>query len=258
MDYYKNRIDDWPDINQWRAVCQTLIGVRNDINHAAMNGSPSGSENMLNNLAKIFSDIKKLIDKEASGYNGNAEIVARYSDAEKIINAIITAATAHDGQFRKGTDTPYILHPLEVGVIASQIIFDPDLICAAFLHDAAEDAHMSWDALAYEFNDHVADLVFSQTEDKSKIWKERKQHTLDALKEANEEMKILTLADKLSNIRSIDKDYAQFGDDLWQRFKVKEKKEHAWYYHGICENLRGLESYEQFKELKRLVEKVFQ
>ena len=32
----------------------------------------------------------------------------------KIHNAIIYAAKKHEGQARKGTDTPYIVHPMEV------------------------------------------------------------------------------------------------------------------------------------------------
>ena len=32
----------------------------------------------------------------------------------KIHNAIIYAAKKHEGQVRKGTDAPYIVHPMEV------------------------------------------------------------------------------------------------------------------------------------------------
>jgi len=37
-----------------------------------------------------------------------------------INKAIIFATKAHTGQFRKGTNTPYILHTLEAGIIVSQ------------------------------------------------------------------------------------------------------------------------------------------
>jgi len=54
----------------------------------------------------------------------------------KIINkAIVLATTAHAKQKRKGTNIPYIFHPLEAGVISSQIIYDEDIVCAAILHD---------------------------------------------------------------------------------------------------------------------------
>jgi len=94
-----------------------------------------------------------------------------------INKAIMFATVAHESQKRKGTDIPYILHPMEAAVIVSQIKYDPDLICSALLHDVAEDSHMSYDSIAAMFNERVADLVFFQSEDKSKSWKERKQHT---------------------------------------------------------------------------------
>ena len=38
--------------------------------------------------------------------------------------AITFATKAHEGQFRKGTKLPYIVHPLEVGVIVSRMTQD--------------------------------------------------------------------------------------------------------------------------------------
>ena len=57
-----------------------------------------------------------------------------------MINKAIQFATlAHSNQNRKGEEgIPYILHPLEAGIIVSQIKFDEDLICAAILHDVVD------------------------------------------------------------------------------------------------------------------------
>lgn len=41
-----------------------------------------------------------------------------------IDKAITFATKAHEGQFRKGTKLPYIVHPLEVGVIVSRMTQD--------------------------------------------------------------------------------------------------------------------------------------
>jgi hypothetical protein len=56
-----------------------------------------------------------------------------------IEDAIYFATTAHSGQKRKGTDIPYILHPLEAATIATRFEYDEILICAAILHDVVED-----------------------------------------------------------------------------------------------------------------------
>ena len=48
-----------------------------------------------------------------------------------IDKAITFATKAHEGQFRKGTKLPYIVHPLEVGVIVSRMTQDKEVIAAA-------------------------------------------------------------------------------------------------------------------------------
>ena len=174
-----------------------------------------------------------------------------------IHKAIILAATAHEKQKRKGADIPYILHPMEAAVIVSQIKYDEDLICAALLHDVAEDTKMSYDSITVMFGERIADHVFSQSEDKSKSWKERKQHTIDELKKSNDDdIKIICLADKLSNIRSMSRDYAVLGEKLWERFNA-DKEMQRWYYKGLAESLASLAAYPAYHEFKELVRKVF-
>ena len=56
-----------------------------------------------------------------------------------INKAIAFAVKAHEGQPRKGTEIPYIFHPLEVGMIVSRITDDEEVIAAAVLHDTVED-----------------------------------------------------------------------------------------------------------------------
>lgn len=165
------------------------------------------------------------------------------------------AILVHENQYRKGSQIPYILHPLETGIITSKIKYDTDLIGAALLHDTIEDAKITHDALTLMFNKRIADLVSAVSEDKSKGWHDRKQHTIDYLNHtANEDVKIITLADKLANIREIHKDYAEIGDALWQIFNVKDKKEHKWYYEALVSSLKR---YEAYCEFGRLVGEVF-
>ena len=56
-----------------------------------------------------------------------------------IDDAIEFATKAHEGQFRKGTRRPYIVHPIEVADIVSTMTNDEEVICAAVLHDTIED-----------------------------------------------------------------------------------------------------------------------
>lgn len=175
-----------------------------------------------------------------------------------INEAIIFATNAHAGQARKGNGTPYILHPLEAGVIVSQIKYDEELIAAAFLHDVVEDAGVPLETIAEKFGSRVAELVKIESEDKSKSWRERKQHTIEHLMaESDQDVKIVTLGDKLSNIRAMDRDYSKMGDRLWERFNEKDKNMHRWYYTSLVEALASLGEYDAFREFRELVYKVF-
>ena len=175
-----------------------------------------------------------------------------------IHKAIMFATLAHEKQKRKGTDIPYIFHPMEAALIVSQIKHDSDLICSALLHDVAEDSHISYESISAMFNKRIADLVFFQSEDKSKSWKERKQHTITELsKLQDEDVKIVCLADKLSNMRATSRDFHTLGDGLWERFNVSDKTEQGWYYKGLCDSLSSLEMYQPYQEFKELVNKVF-
>jgi len=175
-----------------------------------------------------------------------------------INKAIMFATISHSNQFRKGTNIPYILHPLEAGIIVSQIKYDENLICAAVLHDITEDVHVSYETLEKMFGKRIANLVNSQSEDKTKSWIERKTHTIEAMRdEKDEDIKIICLGDKLSNIRSLYNTYEVEKENLWQRFNVKDKISHGFYYKGLVESLSSLQDYKEYQEYKKLVYSVF-
>ena len=144
---------------------------------------------------------------------------------EDLNRAIIFATERHAGQARKGTDTPYIVHPLETMLILSNMQADLNVQIAGLLHDTVEDTNTALEEIATLFGDDVASLVGHHSEDKSKSWAERKTTAIMALKQADERIKMLVLADKLSNMRSIARDYAALGDGVWERFNAPKEKQ---------------------------------
>ena len=176
-----------------------------------------------------------------------------------INKAIQFAVTAHAGQFRKGTTTPFILHPLEVGVIVSTLTSDEEIISAAILHDTVEDCpNISVEDIRREFGDRVASMVDCESEDKSKTWLERKTHTIEYLKQnANKEVSYIAMGDKLANIRSLVRDYEQVGEELWNRFNMKDPKMQGWYYHSMIDSLSSLKGSSVYEEYVELVNRLF-
>ena len=164
-------------------------------------------------------------------------------DTGIVDKAVRFAAEKHSGSPRKGSEVPYIVHPMEAAAIVAGITGDQELIAAALLHDTLEDTGTTYEELAEAFGKRVADLVAGESEDKQagkpakETWKDRKQKTIDELKEAGYESKLLVLADKLSNIRAMERDLEEKGDKLWDRFNQKDPRMHAWYYGSIAEIL---------------------
>ena len=177
--------------------------------------------------------------------------------------AIVFATEVHKGQFRKGTEIPYILHPMEAAAIVGTMTTDNEIIAGAVLHDVVEDTDTTVQQVQEFFGARVAKLVTAESEDKREhlsaesTWKIRKQETLDHLKTAPIDVKMITLGDKLSNIRAINRDYNTIGDALWQRFNQKDKNEHYWYYQSIADCLKELNEYPAYKEYCELVENIF-
>lgn len=168
------------------------------------------------------------------------------------------AAKAHEGVMRKGSKVPYIYHPMEVALIVALLTTDEEVIAAAYLHDVLEDTDVTPEELEAAFGPRVRSLVESESENKALTWKERKGATIQRLKTASMETKILTLGDKLSNMRSTARDYMVEGERLWQRFHETRPESHRWYLEGVLEGLKELENTSAYQELVRLYHFVYE
>ncbi|MGL5437494.1 MAG: HD domain-containing protein [Lachnospiraceae bacterium] len=167
------------------------------------------------------------------------------------------AKKAHEGIFRKGSHIPYICHPMEVAVIVAQMTGDRDVIAAAYLHDVIEDTDVTGEELRERFGERIYSLVAAETEDKTKSWQERKQCTIRHLLHASREVKLLALADKLSNMRSTAMDYLVVGDEVWKKFNEKHKERHQWYMKGVLDAVHDLSDYPAYQELECLYKIIF-
>ena len=178
-----------------------------------------------------------------------------------LTQAITFAAKAHNNQKRKGSELPYIVHPMEAVSIAATMTDDLEILAAAALHDVVEDCGVTVDELRRLFGERIAKLVAFQSEkkeaDAQASWQRRKLRTINYLRIAQRDDMILTLADKLSNLRSIDRDLRAQGPAFWQRFNQTNPSMHYWYYASIAECLKELEDTDAHQEYVLLIEKVF-
>lgn len=188
-----------------------------------------------------------------------------------IFRAINFAAQAHEGHFRKGTKIPYISHLMNVMKILCENHCEMEVVVAGILHDVVEDTPITIEMVERKFGKRVADVVLGASEPQKLVkddhwngsWRERKQHSINYLKETKNLDKLLvSAADKLDNARSILQDYTELGEVFWNRFNAG-KEDQKWYYETLGEVflIRGNEMGEPLlkiaKELMETVSRIF-
>ena len=68
---------------------------------------------------------------------------------------------------------------------------------------------------------------------------------------------MLICADKLSNLRSIQKDRDQVGEEVWSRFR-RGKEKQRWYYASMIQRLTDLSDCEMYLEMKGRFKMLFE
>lgn len=184
--------------------------------------------------------------------------------SELVDKAIIFATEKHSGQVRKFTAIPYILHPLEVAATIAAMTTDENTIAAGVLHDTVEDCDVTPEEIREKFGSRVYALVCSETEDKhpdrpaDETWEERKRDSMISIEFTKDiNVKIMWLADKLSNIRSFYREYLKSGDDIWLSLNQKDKSKQEWYYRTIANHLSDLSDTAAYKEFIMLIDLLF-
>lgn len=156
------------------------------------------------------------------------------------VEAVAYAAEKHGNQTRKGGDIPYLGRLLSVAGLVIEADGTETQAIAALLHDAPEDqgGHETLGEIREKFGSEVASIVkeCSDTFETPKPpWRPRKESYIDHLAEASDSAILVSLADKLDNARAILRDFRVHGDELWQRFTVKDPQQHLWYYRSLLD-----------------------
>lgn len=156
--------------------------------------------------------------------------------------AIIYSTVMYQGKVRKIKNSPYILHPLEVAQILSTLTDDLEIIAAGVLHDVVEDTDGTLLEIRKRFGDRVAMLVESETENdypgekREDSWQKRKDESLKKLKNSTDVgVKMVWLADKLSNLRSIAGTFGEVGEKVWDNLHQKDPQIQLNYYKTVAE-----------------------
>ena len=194
----------------------------------------------------------------AAQKNKNNERNALFS--KRFIEALAYAARIHAGQIRKRTGRPYIGHLLSVTSIVIEYGGDEEMAIAALLHDAVEDQGglPRLREIRKKFGARVAHIVDgctdSYTEPKPP-WRVRKLAYIERVKHEPEDVRLVSAADKLSNVRETLAELRLHGDSVFEKFQGK-KEGTLWYYRALVGAFRAAGSNPLIDELDRAADEL--
>ncbi len=163
---------------------------------------------------------------------------------ERFHRAMVFAAELHAGQVKKGGhNIPYISHLLGVTSLVIEAGGDEDMAIAALLHDAVEDqgGRPTLERIRADYGERVAHIVEGCTDSEIEPkppWLERKKAYVGHVREhADSEVTLVSVADKLHNVRAILADFREIGEPVFERFKGR-KDGTLWYYRAMVDAFR--------------------
>jgi guanosine-3',5'-bis(diphosphate) 3'-pyrophosphohydrolase len=127
---------------------------------------------------------------------------------DAVARAVAFAVRFHGDQ-RRPTGVPYVEHLLEAleVLVHGAGVSDPDVLCAAVLHDVVEDTSCGIDEVRAAFGDRVAEMVGWVTKPEPVAGgpdkKTAKEAYLRRLAEAPEDAIVVKLADRVSNVQTL-------------------------------------------------------
>jgi GTP pyrophosphokinase len=115
----------------------------------------------------------------------------------------------HKGQLRASGE-PYVLHPLEVALVLSEMKLDSTAIAAGLLHDAVEDTPVTTEDITAKFGEQVAHIVEGVTKIDKIEFANREDRQAENVRKmllamvSDVRVVLIKLADRLHNMRTLE------------------------------------------------------
>lgn len=169
----------------------------------------------------------------------------------RFLEAMNYANFHHAGQTRKASNIAYISHPFAVAGLIIETRGDEDQAIGGLLHDVAEDCggEVRLQEIEKNFGARVKAIVrgcsdsLTAGKEEKAPWRVRKETHIAHLWDANDDVLLVTAADKTHNARAIVTDLDCIGPVLWNRFNATSA-DIVWYYESVYDilKMRGVTS----------------
>src|SRR6201993_3959335 len=130
-------------------------------------------------------------------------------DLEIVKKAYDYSMKHHAGQSRASGE-PYLVHPLEVALVLSEMKMDSIAVAAGLLHDSVEDTSVTVTDIQHEFGEQVAHIVEGVTKISKIDFATREEQQAENLRKMMLAMVddirvvLIKLADRLHNMRTLE------------------------------------------------------
>jgi len=132
----------------------------------------------------------------------------KFLNPETLTKAYNFALKAHEKQ-KRDEGSPYIIHPIAVANILTELKLDSATIATGLLHDTIEDTHATYNTIKEQFGIEVADLVDGVTKisefENQAISNSKAENFRKLILATSKDIRVLLvkLADRLHNMRTI-------------------------------------------------------
>jgi len=132
----------------------------------------------------------------------------KFVNPETLTKAYDFALKAHEKQ-RRDEGSPYIIHPIAVANILTELKLDSATIATGLLHDTIEDTHATYNTIVDEFGKEVADLVDGVTKiselENQAVSNSKAENFRKLILATSKDIRVLLvkLADRLHNMRTL-------------------------------------------------------
>jgi len=143
----------------------------------------------------------------------------------------------HAGELKKGTESPFLYHPMAVAALVLKYGGSDSQTQAALVHDVVANGRVSEAEISAELGPEVARLAFTFVdpplaevpEGTVPSWSDLKRAYLGKLKSASEEALMIVACEELHDGGELLHDLHYGGHQVWKRFPV-HAMEVTWYY----------------------------
>ena len=201
-----------PEVNQWT----TIMSAGPDAVFAPRSRHTTVRETELA-LESLYQDLQHLSDFDTTQVEDYWDSIMPHVSylgthhVARVKEALRVAYCAHRGQVRKSGE-PFIIHPVEVGILLAGLKMDAETVMAGLLHDTVEDTDLTFEQVEAMFGHVVKSIVEGET----KVSKLPKLAYEDFADEQAENLRqmfvamtddyriiIVKLADRLHNMRTL-------------------------------------------------------